>query len=548
VIALPDAPTAEHDVLIIGGGPAGSTTGALLKKYHPHLRVGLIEQSEFPRYHIGESLIIEANRILKDLGALDTVAGAGFLRKGGATFVWGEDREPWSLLFADARRLRPDPTSLFDHTWHVLRERYDTLLLGIARDLGVEVMQPLAVEDPVIEEGRVCGVRTARGVLRARTVVDASGRAGVVARHIGRRIYDPLIRNVGVFGYWRGAKLEPRYSGNWDLSRIVVLSIPIGWIWYIPISKEYLSVGVVTSAEQLRNRDGSIDAFYRRELASSPEVSAWLSGASLESDVRVESDFNYCHERLAGPGYLLVGDAAGFVDPLFSIGVFLAQSAAQLAAYALGSAAGGALDEARLCSAYEHHLRGQYQAFRAMAYVFYGFNSSKEEWWRRTRELMRSQALPDDITDREAFEALTFGFGVNLTLFREAISCFGQLAGPQLRDILMSGKQAPEPELRDYQRVPRRSAAARPKLVKRFSVAPSFIPVEGTGRVIPMSRVEIEDAAPGREARFPRSLYVPDELAALLGRLDGQTPLAALGDGPHVEHVIRALDGMGALK
>ncbi len=539
--------TVDYDVLIIGGGPAGSTTGALLKKYHPTLRVGLIEQSEFPRFHIGDSLIIEANRILVDMNALDAVAAAGFLRKGGATFVWGEDREPWSLLFADARRLRPDPANVFDHTWHVSRERYDTLLLSIARDYGVEVMQPLAVEEAIHDGERVRGVRTSRGVLTARHVVDASGRAGVVARRIGKRIYDPLIRNVGVFGYWRGARLDPRYSGDWDLSRIVVLSIPIGWIWYIPIARDYLSVGVVTSAEQFRQRDGSIDSFYRQHLASSPEVSRWLDGATLDSEVRVESDFNYCHDRLAGPGWLLVGDAAGFVDPLFSIGVFLAQSAAQLAAYFLGSL-DSSMSEERLYSAYEHHLRSQYEAFKAMAYVFYGFNSSKEEWWHETRELMRSQALPDDITDREAFQALTFGFGVNLTLFREAISCFGALAGPQLREILLRGQQVAEPRLRDYERVQQRSPAARPRLTKRISMAPSFIPVEGTGRVLPMTRLELEDAAPGREAHFPRSFYVPDEVAALVSRLDGQTPLAALGDAPHVEHLIRALDGMGALE
>jgi flavin-dependent dehydrogenase len=535
------------DVIIVGGGPAGSTTGALLKKYRPHLRVALVERAAFPRYHIGESLIIETNRILHDMGALDAVARAGFLKKGGATFVWGESREPWSLLFDDGRRLRPDPGGLFRHTWHVERERYDTLLLEVARGHGVEVLQPTAVEEAILDGGRVTGVRTPDGPLHARFVVDASGRAGVIARSIGQRVFDPLLRNLATFGYFRGARLDPRYSGSWELSRIGVISIPIGWIWYIPIANNLVSVGVVTSAAERARSRSDAAAFYAEQLATSPEVSAWLDGATREGEVRVEADFNYCHDRLAGDGFLLAGDAAGFVDPLFSIGVFLAQSAGQLAAYFLGAALDGEVDEARVQSAYAHHLRSQYEAFRAMAYVFYGFNSTKEDWWLKTRARMRSEALPDDIDDREAFMALTFGFGVNLSLFREAISCFGQLAGPQLRDILVGGKPVPEPELRDYSRRPAVSGASCPRLASAYRVAKSVIPVEGTGGVLPLSRIEL-DAAPGREAQFPRTLYVPDEIAGLLERLDGKTPAAALGDSPGARHLLRALDGLGVLR
>jgi flavin-dependent dehydrogenase len=532
----------DWDVIIVGGGPAGSTTGALLKKYRPHLRVALVEEAAFPRYHIGESLIIETNRILHDMGALEKVAQAGFPKKGGATFVWGDNREPWSLLFDDGKRMRPDPGGLFRHTWHVVRERFDSLLLDVARAHGVEVLQPLSVDRVILEGERIAGVHTQKGELRARVVVDASGRAGVVARAVGRRIYDPLLRNVASFGYWRGARLEDRYSGNWDLSRIAVISVPKGWIWYIPVERELLSVGFVTSALHFPGR-AQLESFYREALVSSPEVSRFLDGATREGELRVEADFNYCHDRLAGDGWLLVGDAAGFVDPLFSIGVFLAQSAAQLAAYFVGATLDGEVGEARVRQAYEHHLRSQYQAFRAMAYVFYGFNSTKEEWWQKTRALMRAQALPEDIDDREAFMALTFGFGVNLTLFREAIGCFGMLAGAQLRDILLSGKPAPEPELRDYSR--RAAPLGKPRVSCRYTVHESVIPVEGTGGVLPLSRIELPGAE--REAQFPRAIYVPDEVAALMGRLDGNTPVQSLGDSPGVRHLLRALDGMGVL-
>jgi flavin-dependent dehydrogenase len=534
------------DVIIVGGGPAGATTGALLKKYRPHLRVALVEAAPFPRYHIGESLIIEANRILADMDALDAVAAGGFAKKGGATFVWGESREPWSLLFDDGRRMRPDPDGLFRHTWHVERERYDALLLDVARHHGVEVMQPLAAERALFDGERVTGVVTRDGELGARLVVDASGRGSVVGQAAGKRLYDPMLRNLATFGYWRGARLDPRLSGTWELSRIAVVSIPIGWIWYIPLAPDLVSVGVVTSAAQFRALAGDRAAFYLAQLAAAPEVAACLGGATLEGELRVESDFNYVQERLAGDGFALAGDAAGFVDPLFSIGVFLAQSAGQLAAYFFGAALDGEVDMQRARDAYVHHLRGQYDAFRAMAYVFYGFNSSKEDWWHKTRELLRAEALPEDIDDKEAFMALTFGFGVNLSLFREAISCFGQLAGPQLREILLGGKAAPEPRLRDYARRPSLDGTARPRLTAPYQVVPSVIPLEGTGRVLPLSRIEL-GAAPARAASFPRTLYVPDDVTPALARLDGSTPVAALGDRPAMRHLLRALDGMGVL-
>jgi hypothetical protein len=407
-------------------------------------------------------------------------------------------------------------------------------------------MQPLRADEPIFDVARVAGVRTADGVMSARTVIDASGRSGAIARHVGRRVYDPLLRNVATFGYWRGAALDSRYSGSWELSRIVVVSIPTGWIWYIPVARDLVSVGVVTSAEHFRDGARGSARFYDDALASSPEVSAWLAAATREGELRVEADFNYCHDRLAGDGFFLAGDAAGFVDPLFSIGVFLSQSAGQLAAYFAGAALDGEVDAARVQAAYEHHLRGQYDAFRAMAYVFYGFNSTRQQWWQQTRALMRREALPEDIDDKEAFMALTFGFGVNLTLFREAISCFGQLAGPQLREILLGGRAAPEPELRDYSRRPPVAASARPRLAVPHRVAPSVIPLEGTGRVLPLSRIELDDGG-GRHAQFPRALYVPDEVAALLPRLDGETAAATLGDGAAVRHLLRALDGMGVL-
>lgn len=569
--------TDEVDVLVIGAGPAGSTTAAVLCKYNPGLRVQLVEQAAFPRHHVGESLILELNRILMDMGALDAVARAGFVKKSGVTFIWGEDRTPWKLLFNDGRaqELRGDPHDIFTHSWHVERARYDATLLDVARGHGADVRRSRCAELLSDASGRVTGARridpdgNAREV-HARFVVDAGGRASLLARKIGRRVFDPLLRNVAVYGYWRGAELDPAYSIGWDPTQIVVVSVPAGWLWYIPLAPGLVSVGVVTSHERFQSRaHESLEDFYRAHVGSSPEVAAWLARAELVDfpgaarRVLTEVDFNYFHEGMSAPGCALVGDAAGFVDPVFSVGVFLSQTGGQLLAYALGTLlrGDGAMDERRLLGAYEQHLRVNLDAFRAMAYVFYGLNSTQGDWWRRARELIRAQALPDDITDHDAFFAVITGFGVNVTLFNEAMNFMAQGFGAKVADALLRGPRharaggvAP-PVRRDLAR------NARPRITRAYTHAPSAVPIEGTGRMVPMNRVEFAPA-PGAKDHdaFPRHLFVPDELTPLLARLDGSASVADLvhqvssrGTSPSraeevLQNLLRSLEALRAIE
>jgi flavin-dependent dehydrogenase len=556
--------TRDVDVLILGGGPAGATVAAVLAKYHANLKVVLVEQDAFPRYHIGESLIIENNRILTDIDAIDRVDAAGFLRKGGATFVWGEDREPWSLLFHEIGRVDHTARQVrgLDYGWHVERGRFDRVLLDVARDHGAEIVQPARARS-VIEDsdGRVVGVDVdgPEGPLRFNTrfVVDAGGRKSLLARRYGKRVFDPHLRNVAVHGYWRGVELEPRYSGSWERSLIAVVTLPIGWAWVIPVGPDLVSIGVVTSHERFTSRERTdLEDFLLHHVRSVPELTRWLANATLVQPdwaprrVMSEADFNYSHDMMSGPGWALCGDAAGFTDPIFSVGVFLAQSGAQLLGYSLGSMLAGELDGDRLMRSYAAHCHSQFDAFRTMAYVFYGFNGSKEQWWQATRGLLRGGVLPSNLPDRDAFIAATFGFGVNALVFREAISCFGFMAGPQVRDALTGRAASARPEPRDYNQVAELGKTAKPRLTYGHVISPSAVPAIGTGRMVPMMRIDL-DPIPGaaQEARFPRHIYVPDEVVDVLPLLDGQHTVAALEQrGRGVPHLLRALHGMDALE
>jgi flavin-dependent dehydrogenase len=557
----------EPDVFVVGGGPAGSLTAALLRKYNPSMRVVLAEAAAFPRYHIGESLVLEVNRVLSDAGVLPAIEKAGFLRKGGATYVWGADRKPWSFFFRESTGRREPFAGIEDYTFHVDRARFDGILLDHARGLGVDVLQPARVTAVHCEDERPARfeVDAPGGAVEVlpRFTVDASGRAGLVSRRLGRRVFDPVLRNVATFGYWSGAALEREYSLDWSLATISIVSLPTGWLWYIPVGAGVVSVGVVTpAADQREVARGDLEAFYRNAVRSAPEPARWLANAELVDfagaprKVMVESDFNYLSDRLWGPGWAAVGDAGGFLDPLFTFGVFLSATGAQLLAYALGTCLGGRHPEAtadRVLSAYDHHIRGYFSAFSAMLYTFYGFNSTKEAFWQQTREIMRSQGLPPEVSDRDAFLAMTFGFGVNSLLFREATSHFGQVALNRIRDMMLQGDGADAhySQTGEYGR-PALARESRPRIVAPYALTPSAIPIEGSGRMVPMTRVEFEIAAPSG-ASFPRHFYVPDPWLPVVEQMDGQHTVAELARAaaerpvpPYLRHapVTRFVDEM----
>jgi flavin-dependent dehydrogenase len=522
----------EPDVVVVGAGPAGASVAGLVRKYAPQSRVLLVEREQFPRHHIGESFVADVNRLLYDLGAYDKVASAGFIRKYGSTFVWGRDRAPWSVEFRDMDTIPGFGAGRgyqSGHTWHVARDKYDALLVDHARELGVEVKMGTGAEIDLDAGGDAPAVKLSDGqTLRPRFVVDATGQNNQVARKMETLAYDPELQNVAVYAYYRGARLDPALSGTWEQTRIAVVSIDEGWIWYIPIGPDLLSVGVVTSKEVLAGRgQTSLAEFHEAAIRGCAEIALLLSGATrirypgAGADVLVIRDYCYSVSQIHGRGWALCGDAAGFVDPILSIGCYLSHTGASHLAYVLCSLlTGDAKDEALCFRAYAEQVQFQLQAFRRMTYMFYGFNESKESWWWEAKRILAERAMPATVKDKAAFLALATGYGINRPVYQEAIADFGVNLFEDFYRHLVAPESIKSASLGLSPRAPHRHKV-------RLAAEPWVVPVEGTGRVREVQRITFPDGA-GASGPTASRLLVPRAHWHLLQKLDGATPEVAL--------------------
>jgi flavin-dependent dehydrogenase len=383
--------TTPGDILVVGGGPAGSVTAALLAQ--EGMPVRLLESQRFPRYHIGESLTPSTRVVLELAGAADALDAAGYQVKRGGVIQWGQDTWTidWSTLFgADVR------------TWQVDRATFDTLLLENAVKKGVQVQHGITARNVTFTAGgRPSTVRctsqdgTPLTVDGFGTLIDATGRAGLLSvRHFRSRRPHEFFRNVAIWGYWTGARLLPGTPEG----GINVVSSPKGWYWIIPLAGDRASIGMVTHKDTFareRRSHGSLDALYHALIAESATVSDLVTGAGYQPHARVEADYSYVADRFSGPGHLLIGDAACFLDPLLSTGVHLALYGGMVAAACLASAHRGEITEAEGLRFFEHAYRRAYTRMLALVSSMYECYRGKEDLFWTADRLARKDAAAD---------------------------------------------------------------------------------------------------------------------------------------------------------
>lgn len=354
------------DVVVIGGGPAGSAAGSYLSMAGiDHV---VLERDRFPRHHIGESLVTASNRVLHEIGVLAKLDEAGFVHKRGAVWVPKSGRN-----IAEVEILADPRFGGLDYTFQVERARFDKLLLDHAASLGSQVSEETVVTEALTEGDRVVGVKARRNgdaqEIRARFVIDASGRSTFLGSRFRLKKKDPIFNQYAIYSYFKG--VDRGRKETQDNIHIHFLPTRRGWCWQIPISPEVTSVGVVTEREDFKRDGRDPGAYFARHIETQPELSRRLANATQVDEFRTEGDYSYSMERLTGPGFALVGDAARFVDPIFSSGVSVALNSARFATGAIIPVLRGERDEEEARAEYETRLSAGIRTWYEFIKVYY---------------------------------------------------------------------------------------------------------------------------------------------------------------------------------
>jgi len=335
------------DVVVVGGGPGGSTAASFLAD--GGLRVALFERERFPRFHVGESLMPATMLLLEELGARTTIEQSGFQLKYGASFHDEESGAEQTFYFLPGQRWP-------NYSYQVPRAQFDAVLLEHAKKRGVAVYQPATVEETTFDADGV--TVTARGdaetvQVRASVLVDATGREALMATRFGQRRRIPNLGKVALFAHFKGAA---RQSGR-EEGNIRIYTTRDGWFWWIPLAGDVTSVGAVCHARTVKAWTGELENLFDSMIARCAGVAANLTGAARITPVHRQANFAYDNSPVVGDRFVAVGDAIAFVDPIFSGGVYIAMRTGQLAAAALRDAFAAGDFSARRFAAYERRVR-----------------------------------------------------------------------------------------------------------------------------------------------------------------------------------------------
>ena len=312
------------DVLIIGGGPAGSTAATLLAR--KGFSVTLLERERFPRFQVGESLLPYNNDLFERLGLTIPMTKGSFTPKYGAGFVTADGSLGYTFRFIE------NLPEAYHRSFQVKRAEFDELLLRHAAANGVDVREETAVTAVDLADPKRATVTTSAGErIEARFVVDASGHGAFLGNRIGGKEDVEELKKVAVFAHYKNV---PRPEGR-DAGNTLIVVLRDAWFWLIPVSADTMSVGLVVSRDHLKSCGLSAEELLNQTIAGAPYMAERVKKEDRVTQVYVRRDFSFSVKRRSGKNFALIGDAAGFLDPIFSTGVFMAMKSADLAADAI---------------------------------------------------------------------------------------------------------------------------------------------------------------------------------------------------------------------
>ena len=365
----------KFDVIVMGGGPAGSSVAGILAR--EGRQVIVFEKEIFPRHHIGESLMTDTYWTFRRLGLLEKLKASPFVRK-------------YSVQFANAAGKESRPFYFFEAvhhesavTWQVTRSEFDHLLLNHAAEQGATVHQGVLVKQVLFEGDQAVGVEVqmqdgSREKFYANVVVDATGQTAMLSNKFRWRVRDPNLKKAVLYSYFKGAHREPDLNGGATLV-LRTQAGSNGWFWYIPLENDITSVGIVADPEYLlKGRGQDLAKIYEEEIERCQPCAKRVAGGTRVDKIYSILDYSYRSKQNAGNGFILIGDAYGFLDPIYSSGVLLALKMAELAADAIHDAFNHDDFSAARLGQYQAKLDRGIESMRKLVYAFYneGFSFS----------------------------------------------------------------------------------------------------------------------------------------------------------------------------
>jgi flavin-dependent dehydrogenase len=397
----------NYDAIVVGAGPAGSTTGALLAEKGRDVLI--VEKEKFPRYHVGESLMPFCYFPLERLGLIDTLMESANPRKYCVQFVRQDGFLSQPFYFFQH----------FDHpsstTWQVWRSDFDKMILDKARSNGASVMEETKAKGLIKNGDRVEGIKVESkemGLLElhAPIVIDASGRDCFAAHKENWMVRDPELKKIALWTYYKGAKRDP----GLDEGATTVAYLPNkGWFWYIPLSGDMVSVGIVAERDYLFNGSTKDHAeIFQREVQNNQWIKEHLAEAEQTGEYRITGEYSYRNRYCASEGLVLAGDALGFLDPVFSSGVFLALKSGVMLADEIDLALKAGDLSAKSFERYGKMMQSSIETMRNIVYAFYVKDFSFGDLAKRGEHLRAAltDCLIGNVEDnefRELFDAMS---------------------------------------------------------------------------------------------------------------------------------------------